>query len=109
MAESKDGILSWSQFWAYFTRPDLEQKLRIEMAKDLRMEQFLDGISADAQIEVLQDAPASVVKSLQKHLKLKAKLALKELGLLEENKPAVLTLDNITAEQARQLVKRTFG
>jgi len=106
MAKSEDGILSWSQFWAYFTRPDLDHKLKVDMARDLRMEQFLDGISAEAQIEVLQDAPVSVVRSLQKHLKTKAKIALKDML---EPPHQVLTLDNITKEQARLAVRRTFG
>jgi len=97
MAKSEDCLLSWPQFWAYFTRPDLDHKLKVDMARDLRMEQFLDGISAEAQIEVLQDAPVSVVRSLQKHLKTKAKIALKDM--LEPPNHA-RTLDNLTLKHS---------
>jgi hypothetical protein len=108
MAKSDGEIIGWAQFWAYFIRPDLDNQLRIDMAKDLRLEQFLGGISADAQIEVLEGAPSGVVRRVQKHLKLKAKIALKDI-LEPDVVRGTVSLDNVTADQAKEMVRRTFG
>jgi hypothetical protein len=109
MAKSDGEIIGWAQFWAYFIRPDLDNQLRIDMAKDLRLEQHLDSISADAQIEVLEGAPVGVVRKVQEHLKLKARVALKDMLEPEPVVAGVVSLDNITAEEAKRLVKIRFG
>ena len=76
MAQSDGGgQISWPQFWAYFVSPSCTHEMRVEMAKDLRLTEHLENISAAAQVEVLEDAPLSVKQhpSIIKVLKIKAK------------------------------------
>lgn len=94
-------IMSWSSFWAFFTRPGLDSDIRIAIAKDLRLEELLQGIPADVQIEVLSDAPPTVIRALSKYLKAKAKIAL--------NIREVPQAHELTEEQMRGIVRRTFG
>jgi hypothetical protein len=58
MAKSSGDILfSWGQFWAYFSRKDLDGRLKQEMWKDMRFAQMFDGMSEDGQADVLEFAP----------------------------------------------------
>jgi hypothetical protein len=73
-------ILGWSVFWSYFVSPSCDDEMRMEMAKDLRLDEFLDNIPHFAQVEVLQDAPESIIKSpsIQRVLKPKARAELQK-------------------------------
>jgi hypothetical protein len=67
-------ILGWSVFWSYFVSPSCDDEMRLAMAKDLRLDEFLENIPHFAQVEVLQDAPENIIKapSIQRVLKPKA-------------------------------------
>lgn len=96
MAQNTEAIITWSSFWAYFISPSCDNEMRMTMAKDLRLPEFLENISANGQIEVLEDAPVSIVKapSIWKALKPKT---IQTLGLAVEAKPVSSMQDTVDA------------
>lgn len=66
--------LSWADFWALFKRADLQE--RKETYAQLDMEHFIRGLSSKHQIEVLKNAPDSVIQQVKAHLSREAQIAL---------------------------------
>ena len=104
MAQNDSCILGWPAFWAYFVSSSCTHEMRVEMAKDLRLTEHLENISAAAQVEVLEDAPLSVKQhpSIIKVLKIKAKQEL-------NSGPVVQSSSSYTVPDRDTIRKVMFG
>jgi hypothetical protein len=101
MAQNNDSIITWSSFWSYFISPSCDAEMRLDMAKDLRLPEFLENISANGQIEVLEDAPMSIIRAPSVWNALKPK-TIQELGLQQKETITVTAMP--TYEEIRDEV-----
>lgn len=71
--------LSWDDFWPYFERQPAKDKL--ELLRQINMVDFLLGLSAQYQTEVLLNAPDDLTKTVEKILYLQTRV---NLGLISK-------------------------
>jgi hypothetical protein len=102
MAQNNDSIITWSSFWSYFVSPSCDEQMRLDMAKDLRLPEFLENISANGQIEVLEDAPMSVIRAPSVWNALKPK-TIQELGLQQSETTTTISTPMTYEEIAREV------
>jgi hypothetical protein len=75
----------WSYFWSYYNKIEHEVS-RAKMREEVLRDDWLFGIPADAQINVLKTAPVDFIESIQGRLKPEVLNVVKPTKLIDWSK-----------------------